>query len=402
MKDFKPILKTLWKNKTSPILLVIQIAVAFTILINVSHMAVNKWQEIHKPSGLDEANIFTFTANLPVEPAGYKARLEQDFADILELSSVENVMATNSIPLTNWGLGLALNRTESDESYITYAGIYSMTANFVDTLGLDVILGRQFEQAEMVLSSADYTVQSSTLMVTKAIAEKISPEDWTQTVGKTIYIHGRPYQIVGVVDELIATWPNWLRNERSIIFPAYSLTKESKFMVKAREGQLKQAMEEVHAVLMRHPGRIIDKFHAFSHTRDSGYKPMASSLIILCAVTIGLVVITMLGTFGQARFAILRRKRQIGTRRALGATKWQIVRYYMLENIVITSIGILFGAIFAVLLNVKLMDFFELLSVPSEYFLFGAVAVLVAGQFAVIPPALGAANISPASATRSA
>ncbi|KZN66867.1 ABC transporter permease [Pseudoalteromonas luteoviolacea] len=402
MKDFKPILKTLWKNKTSPILLVIQIAVAFTILINVSHMAVNKWQEIHKPSGLDEANIFTFTANLPVEPEGYKARLEQDFADILELSSVENVMATNSIPLTNWGLGLALNRTESDESYITYAGIYSMTANFVETLGLDVILGRQFEQAEMVLSSADYTVLSSTLMVTKAIAEKISPEDWTQTVGKTIYIHGRPYQIIGVVDELIATWPNWLRNERSIIFPAYSLTKESKFMVKAREGQLKQAMEEVHTLLMRHPGRIIDKLDAFSHTRDSGYKPMASSLIILCAVTIGLVVITMLGTFGQARFAILRRKRQIGTRRALGATKWQIVRYYMLENIVITSLGILFGAIFAVLLNVKLMDFFELLSVPSEYFLFGAVAVLVAGQFAVIPPALGAANISPASATRSA
>ncbi|MBQ4812218.1 hypothetical protein A7985_19260 [Pseudoalteromonas luteoviolacea] len=401
MKDLKPILKTLWKSKTGPILLIIQIAVAFTILINVGYMAVHKWHEINKPSGLNEERLFTFMANLPVEPDNYKAQLEQDFADILELSSVENVIATNSIPLTSWGLGLALNKTESDESYITYAGVYSMTDGFIDTLGLEVVMGRKFDHAEMLLSSTDYTVQSSTVMVTQAVAKKISPEDWTLTVGKTIYINSRPYQIIGIVDELIATWPTWWGNERSVIYPVYTLTSESKFMVKAREGQLKQAMEDVQALLMRQPGRIIDDYQTFAHTREQGYKPMVSSLAILIAVTIGLIVITMLGTFGQARFAILRRKRQIGTRRALGASKWQIVRYYVLENIVITTLGILFGVVCAILLNVKLMEFFDLLSVPSEYFLFGALAVLVAGQLAVIPPALGAANIPPASATRS-
>ncbi|MCF2856431.1 ABC transporter permease [Pseudoalteromonas sp. SMS1] len=401
MKDLTPILKTLWKSKTGPFLLVIQIAVAFTILINVGHMAINKWHEINKPSGLDEAHLFTFTANLPVEPDSYQARLEQDFADILELASVESVNATNSVPLTSWGLGLALNRTESDESYISYAGVYSMSSNFVETLGLEVIMGRKFDDAEMRLSSDDYMIKSTTAMVTKALAEKISPEDWTQTVGKTIYINGRPYQIVGIVNELIATWPAWWGNKRSIIFPVLTLTNESKFMVRAHPGQLQQAMEEVHTLLMRQPGRIIDKYHPFSHTRETGYKPMISSLVILIAVTIGLMVVTMLGTFGQARFAILRRKRQIGIRRALGASKWQIVRYYILENMVITSFGILLGVICAILLNVKLMDFFDLLSVPGEYFLVGAAVILVAGQFAVIPPALSAANISPASATRS-
>ncbi|ESP95437.1 ABC transporter permease [Pseudoalteromonas luteoviolacea] len=401
MKDFTPILKTLWKNKTGPTLLIIQIAVAFTILINISYMAMSKLHEINLPSGLGEDTLFSFRTNLPVESEEYEALLKQDLASIKALNSVKSVVTTNSIPLAGWGLGLQFNESEDPDSFIAYAGIYSMSDEFMKTLGLEIIMGRGFEDSEMKISNQDYSELSNSILVTQAMAERVSPEDWSAAVGVTVYMNGRPYQIVGVIDKLIATWPDWSGNERSVVFPVYSFSGENRFLVKARAGQLEQAMEDVRSLLLQQPGKFVADLHTFKYTRETGYKAMKSSLSILIGVTIGLVMLTMLGVFGQARFTLMKRRRQIGTRRALGASKFHIMRFYIIENLVVVGVGVVFGSLFAVLLNVKLMELFRLESVPMEYFLYGGISVCIASLIAVIPTAYSAANISPATATRS-
>ncbi|KZN50250.1 ABC transporter permease [Pseudoalteromonas luteoviolacea] len=401
MKDLAPILKTLWKNKTGPMLLIMQIAVAFTILINISFMAVSKLHELKVPSGLDEEVLFSLRTNFPVAPDENAARIQQDLLAIQTLDSVDNATAVNSIPLTSWGLFDSINATIDPDSYIAQAGTYTGSKEFIDTLGLEIVAGRGFEDSEVQIAQLDYHERPNSILVTQGLAKWISREDWAGAAGMTVYINGQPYQVVGVIKELVAVWPDWTGNERSIVLPTYHYANEGKLMIKAKPGQLEQAMEDVNGLLMQLPGRFVTDLEKFKDTREKGYKGMESSLIILMSVTVGLIMLTMLGVFGQARFTLMKRRRQIGTRRALGASKSHIMRYYVIESILVAGTGVIVGSLMAVLLNVKLMEIFRVDSVPFEYFLYGGLSVLVASLVAVIPTAYSAANISPATATRS-
>ena len=65
--------------------------------------------------------------------------------------------------------------------------------------------------------------------------------------------------------------------------------------------------------------------------------------IYLVAVTTLLLGISSLGIFGLATFNVSIRTKQIGTRRAVGARRRDILRYFMIENAMITTSGILVG-----------------------------------------------------------
>lgn len=114
-----------------------------------------------------------------------------------------------------------------------------------------------------------------------------------------------------------------------------------------------------------------------------------------------LTLITAFGIVGLAMFSINRRRRQIGTRRALGATQLQVMRYFMLENFLISTLGVVIGAIAAVGLNVWLVSKFELAPLQPQLLVVGVLTLYLVGQLAVFYPARKAAAISPATATRS-
>ncbi len=96
-----------------------------------------------------------------------------------------------------------------------------------------------------------------------------------------------------------------------------------------------------------------------------------------------------------------QRTHQIGIRRAIGATRGNILAYIQIENFIIVSVGIAIGMLMAVALNLLLMKHFELPRMPLRYLPLGVVALWLLGQLAVLGPALRAAAVPPAVATRS-
>ena len=88
-------------------------------------------------------------------------------------------------------------------------------------------------------------------------------------------------------------------------------------------------------------------------------------------------------------------------RRALGATRRQILRYFQTENFLLATIGIVLGMLMAYGINQLLMDRYELARLPALYLPVGAVALWLLGQIAVFGPARRAAAVPPAVATRS-
>jgi putative ABC transport system permease protein len=76
------------------------------------------------------------------------------------------------------------------------------------------------------------------------------------------------------------------------------------------------------------------------------------------------------------------------------------MRYFMVENILISSLGVFIGCVGAITLNMWLVNTFNLSPINFELMLFGVVALFIIGQLAVLYPARKAALISPATATR--
>jgi len=113
-----------------------------------------------------------------------------------------------------------------------------------------------------------------------------------------------------------------------------------------------------------------------------------------------LLVVTAFGIVGLASFWVQQRTKMIGTRRALGATRGQILRYFQAENLLLTSAGIVLGMLGAFGINQWLMTQYELPRLPLAYLPLGAAALWALGQLAVLAPARRAAGVSPALAMR--
>ena len=121
---------------------------------------------------------------------------------------------------------------------------------------------------------------------------------------------------------------------------------------------------------------------------------------ILGFIVFLLTIITALGIIGLASFNVSRRTRQIGIRRALGATKPAIVRYFMIENSIVSAIGLAFGSALAIGLNIAMVEAFSLEPLAWYVIPAGVIALWAVGLLAVTGPARRASNITPAIATR--
>ena len=113
-------------------------------------------------------------------------------------------------------------------------------------------------------------------------------------------------------------------------------------------------------------------------------------------------MVTASGIVGIASLWVTQRRKQIGVRRALGARRVDILRYFITENFMITSVGVVAGVLLAIGLNQLLVSNLEMAKLPLTYLLAGAGVFWALGVLAVYGPAWRAASISPATATRTA
>ncbi|MDF4002493.1 ABC transporter permease [Luteibacter sp. PPL552] len=114
----------------------------------------------------------------------------------------------------------------------------------------------------------------------------------------------------------------------------------------------------------------------------------------------GFLTVCLVNTLGLMLAKCLRRGGEIGVRRALGATRGDVLRYVQTENFVLVSIGIALGMVLAYAINLLLMYQYELPRLPASYLPLGVGCLWLLGQAAVLAPALRAAAVSPVEATR--
>lgn len=405
--EFRPILSAMRRRKTGVVLIALQVALTLAILANGLHVMRDRFDESRRPSGLDEAHIFHVRV-LDKERDTTGAVTQADVEALRALPGVASAVWVNQIPLGNSGNNSGFHVIPDFEQSLTTAATYVADPGLVETYGLRIIEGRDFRPDETQLidqESADET-RASGAIVTRAMAKVLYPNE-ESVIGKPIYWgDGHPYPIIGVVETFVSPWgqTSWGGGDgsRSVLFPGRVVDSFRRYAVRVEDpAQLQRLAAEADAMLSKRvPGRLSAGVFTMAETRNRRYEGEQTMINGLLIVMTLLLAMTASGIVGLASLWVNQRRKQIGVRRALGARRIDIVRYFLVENLVATGLGVLVGAGLAIALNAAMMGQLELTRLPAGFVAVGAAMLLGLGLLAVLGPALRAAAVPPAVATR--
>ena len=402
--EFGPIWRALQRNKTSYVLIALQIAVTMAIMVNAINIIQERSEQMARPSGVDEANIFYLTSNIFDPEADVEAQIAADLVAMRNFPGVVDAIASNSVPLSGsgWSEGIRLEPDPDLDS--TGIGVFFADDHGINTFGLNLIAGRNFDPAEVTWHDYESDAWPPLAITTRAMVEELWPDEpYESAVGKTVFIHRtKPVQIVGVTERMQAAWNSWSGVERSMLVPEWRGSSFSRYVIRTEPGRRDEVMPQLEEMLAAtFDNRIVRSVRTMAETRERSYLLDSSMVSILTFILIVLTAITGLGIVGLASFSVARRTKQIGTRRALGATRPAILRYFMLENFLISTVGVVGGAIIAVGLNMWMVEAFGLQRIAWYLIPAAMLTLWFVGQVAVLGPARRATTVPPALATRS-
>jgi len=401
--ELHPILSAMRRNKVGAIVIVVQTAITLAILCNSLFLIQQRLRSSERPTGLQEQDIFTFSNQWVGNPPDLAARVQADLAALRALPEVVDAFASQSYPLSNggWGDGVSLEAT--DAHWLTNSALYFADEHGLSTLGLKLVAGRNFDPAEIVERNDMEGKPPAAIIVSQALATKLFPNG--DALGKSIYLstYKSKAPIVGIVERLQQPWVSVTNNrvEFAMLQPYRFVEQYSHYIVRAKPGQLKAAMKSAEKQLLAiSRGRINDKTRTMAESRHRAYRDDRGLAIILGVVSVVLLIVTAFGIIGVTSFWVSQRRRQIGIRRAMGASRTAILRYFQTENLMIATAGAVLGILLALTLNFWVAGKFEMARLSIGSTVVAAVIVVLLGQIAVLWPALRAASISPVVAIR--
>jgi putative ABC transport system permease protein len=406
--EIRPILASLLRSKTGAILIAAQIALTLAIISNALYIVKDRLDRSARPSGIDEANTFYlfFAAGGSLPDA--EAMQKRDVELLKAIPGVTHAAWVNQYPMGQSGWGLSLTTRPDDPSSGLGAAAYFTPDTVTEAFGSKFVEGRDFTADEVeVVDPETGQVGADVVIVTKQLAGRLWPDD-ASVVGKTVHLGSgegsRPMRVVGVIDQLISPFAQANENAySSFIMPVRHKVSASSLIVRTEPGQLDRVMRAAEDQLAAvRDDRVLIFNDTAEDRRAQRYQGEKSVAGMLLAVTIGLLVVTGSGIVGLASLWVTQRRKQIGVRRALGARRFDILRYFLVENAMISTVGIVLGIALALGLNQLLVSKLELPRLPLEYLGFGMLTLFGLGILAVYGPAWRAAAVPPAIATRSA
>ncbi|HEX3913236.1 MAG TPA: FtsX-like permease family protein [Steroidobacteraceae bacterium] len=398
-----PILSAMRRNKVGALVIVLQTAITLAILCNSLFIIQQRLRMSERPTGLAERDVFTIANQWVGTPPDLAARVGADLAALRALPEVVDAFVSNSYPLSDGGSDDAIMLEAGDAHWITTGALYFADEHALTTLGLKLIAGRNFEPAEIVDRSEMDNKPAAAVIVSRALAMKVFPHG--DALGRSIYLtdYKQKVPIVGIVERLQEPWVSGAnqRVENAMLQPFRYVESYSHYVVRAKPGQLAAAMKSAEKSLLAiNRARINDKTLTMVESRRRAYRDDRGLAIVLSVVSAVLLIVTAFGIVGVTSFWVSQRRRQIGIRRAMGATRSAILRYFQTENLMIAGAGAAVGVVLALALNYLLMGKFAVGRLNVGFTVVAAAIVLVLGQIAVLWPALRASSISPVTAIR--
>jgi putative ABC transport system permease protein len=400
--QLRHVLAALPRHKLVCLLVAIEIAVAFAILCNAAFIIQQRVQQMQIDTGLAEDQLI-YIHNDGVGDEANAPLVTRNLLALRGLGGVKSAVAMFPLPLENMSINFRPWLTPDMKIRGPSVGMVAGTPGYLGTLGVKIVQGRDFNAAEYDGLDSTTKPLSPAVIITRDLADKLWPGQ--NPIGQKIWRSPtRSYTVIGVVQRLVR---GFLRKDFVPQYTAMFAVKPVPFLSALYVMQVNprdhdRVLREAADLLLRlNPDMLIDAQGSYADVRADYFRQDASLAWLLSMVCAAMLLVTALGIAGLANFWVQQRRRQIGIRRAIGATRGDILRYFQTENFLIVSGGIALGMLLAFALNLALMTHYELPRLPLFYLPIGALTLWLLGQLAVLGPALRAARVPPVVATRS-
>jgi putative ABC transport system permease protein len=352
-------------------------------------------------------NIYAFhlTSGLQLGPRDRSERTRkplrpEDGEAIKELAPAVEDVANNGF--IEW----TFNKT------ITYAGqtykqadLEGVSANYGAVTNLSLQAGR-------FISEIDDQHRREVMVIGQGAAEALFPQGSESIVGKEVMMNGKPYEIIGVLEPRKGGIMGETQ-ENSVLIPYRTMRKvapRSEWMmliIRARSGQLKQALDQVEDILRRQRSVKFSENNNFDlNTADRFIEQFDNITAMVGLVAIALSSVGLLvggiGVMNIMLVSVTERTAEIGVRKAIGARRRDITSQFLFEAMTLTFLGGVLGVLLAVGVSQIIIVIFPKLpaSIPLWAVITGLVVSAAIGLIFGVWPARKAARLDPIEALR--
>lgn len=396
--DILPIFKTLWRHKTAPGLIIAQLALSIAIISNAIFFIQDRNQLISRPSGLASEDIATVWIK---QKPGLEFNQEEVSNDLHVIHNYDGVKVSapfgQSIPFSHRGGSSGFSRQRyTDENYQYQSGAFVTTDHrAISALGLKLLSGRNFYPEEIHYYKHSDPPESASAIITQSLANQLFPNE--SPLNQIIYLAGYlPLTVVGVVDDFLGYFPSANFAYQSVLVSAIEQREEITYVVRTDledPALLIEALSQKLQDIDRQ--RVIAETKTMSNMISSHYRDDRAMVYLLILIISLLIFVNILGIVGITTFWVNQRRKTIGVRRALGATRWQIQRYFFVESTLLVLIATLLGGFFGTWVSYFFMNTYAIEMLPWYYSVATGLAILIISLAATFSPAHRASSIPP-------
>ncbi|MBS1794081.1 MAG: ABC transporter permease [Acidobacteria bacterium] len=350
-------------------------------------------------------NVYVFHLSTGFGPRNRDERnrkplTEDDANAVIAQSSTVNDVALVAPSIGSWGDGFDDNLVYEGKNY-RWALTDGVTPNYAAMTNLTLRQGR-------FISEMDNYERRNVLVVGVNAVDALFENEKDDVVGKHVRMNGTTWEIIGVIEKRKAGFFGENEEDRKVFMPYRTARKAAPtrdavlHIVQAKQGQLNDAVLEIEGILRQRRGVKYGEPNNFDIKTADNF--IAQFDGILGGVGAAAIAISMLGllvggigVMNIMLVSVTERTKEIGIRKAIGATKGAIVLQFLLEAMTLTGFGGLVGVTIAVVISKLIMALFPSLPAIIEYWAIGFalfISVFIGLVFGVFP-AFRASRLDP-------
>jgi len=302
---------------------------------------------------------------------------DEDAQAILAQSTTVNDIALMAPRIGSFSGGFDDNLVYEGKNY-RWALTDGVTPNYMELTNIVLKEGR-------FISESDNQQRRNVLVVGVNCVDALFQGHEDEVVGKVVRMNGTTWEIIGVIEKRKAGFFGENEEDRKVFLPYRTARKaapdrqEEMLIIQAKQGQLNNAVAEVDGILRQR--REVAYGEPSNFDLKTADKFIAQFDGIMGGVGLAAIAISCLGllvggigVMNIMLVSVTERTKEIGIRKALGATKGAIVLQFLLEAMTLTLFGGVIGVIVAVGISNLLMLIFP--SIPAQVPLWAVLAGL--------------------------
>lgn len=342
--------RSIWRfHRVLAGILVLEYALTFAIMLVTSGMLVARAAAIHQDSGLEEHGLYVVLGDGVGQQLLHRSQWLEAAARLQAVAGRDQVAFGSSLPFLGSGSQMLPISAASDPDHATQVqgSAYQGNEHFATVLGLTRRQGRDFQAEDIALRYGD---TSHLVMLSEGLAQRLFHEQ--TAVGKQVSIAGQLATVIGVTSPLAApTYAGASQSELTFLRPEFP--SGFTLLVVRHDGPASALTQVIKSLNKTDAGAAHWELTPYAQIRADYFAADRDAVATLAAVMGVVLVIALCGILGLTNYWVSRRRRQIATRRALGARKQDIRLHYLGESGLLVVTGLALGLLLDLLFSVK-------------------------------------------------